>query len=268
MRKDFREIYEAVHDMGFLIQIFSNGSLIDKETVKWLKMRPPRAVRFTLYGVCDETYGKVCGAEDGFSRVKNSIEILKNVGIPLYLCATITKENECELEEMYRFAADQGLPLIHTAELVNPVRGATSDAKCHQVEYRIPPPEVIRSIREQNNGKYPRKPCKNYFQFCGNYRMGFWITWNGMLQLCAFLTEPAVTVRDGDFMENWQQLQKKLDDLRQPEECNNCRYERYCQRCPGLLYAENGGCDRVSEEFCRKAQYRYLLLEKEISEDD
>lgn len=268
VRKDFRKIYEAIHDMGFLIQIFSNGSLLDEETAEWLKRRPPRAVRFTLYGACDETYRKVCGAEDGFSRVKKSIEILKAVGIPLYLCATVTRENEHELGEMYRFAAEQGVPMIHTADLINPVRGATADAKSHQAERRLPPPEVIRSIRKQEKGKYPRKPCRDFLQLCGNYRTGFWITWNGMLQLCAFLTEPSVDVRDTDFMESWQQLQEKVDELRQPEECGNCRYERYCERCPGLLYAENGGCGRISREFCKKAEFRYLLFEKEISEED
>ena len=58
-RPDFRQIYEAFHDMGFMIQIFSNGSLIREDTMEWLSRRPPAAMRFTLYGRCNGTYEKV-----------------------------------------------------------------------------------------------------------------------------------------------------------------------------------------------------------------
>lgn len=268
VRPDFREIYEAVHDMGFLIQIFSNGSLITEENIRWLQARPPQTMRFTLYGASDETYEKVCGISHGFSRVQRSIEMLHQAGIPLYLVATITRENQQELERMYRLAAKYRLPMIHTSSLINPVRGATAEAKRHQVDYLIPSDEEIRRIRQQNKGKFPRKPCKDFLEVCGNYRKGFWITWNGRLQLCAFLEEPSVALRPESFVECWNQLLEKVELLKQPEECASCQYERYCERCPGLLYAENGGCNMISPEFCERARYNYLLYGKPMEETE
>ena len=264
VRGDFREIYEAVHDMGFLIQIFSNGYLLDEEKISWLIKRPPRVMRFTLYGASDESYQKVCGIPDGFTKVKRSVELLREAGIPLYLAATITKENENDLDEIYRYAAQNRLPIIHTSSLINPVRGASADAKGHEIERRLPSPEIIREIRAQSRGRYPRKPCTEFLKVCGNYRTGFCLTWNGMLQLCAFLSEPAVPVQPGRFMECWSTLLDRLEILRQPEECAACKYERYCDRCPGVLYAENGACDRISEDYCRKAEYNYLLYGKPL----
>ena len=146
VRRDFREIYEAVHDMGFLIQIFSNGYLLDEEKISWLVKRPPRVMRFTLYGASDESYQSVCGIPDGFTRVKRSVELLREAGIPLYLAATVTKENEDDLEDIYRYAEQNRLPIIHTSSLINPVRGASADAKSHEIERQLPPTEVIRQI--------------------------------------------------------------------------------------------------------------------------
>lgn len=266
VRPDFREIYESVHDMGFLIQIFSNGSLIAEENIRWLKARPPQTMRFTLYGACDETYEKVCGIPHGFSRVKRSIAMLRQAGIPLYLVATVTRENQHELEEMYRFAAENNLPMIHTSSLIRPVRGASADAKSHQIDSLLPPAEVIRQIREQNKGKFPRKPCTDFLQVCGNYRKGFWLTWNGKLQLCAFLTEPSVFVEPERFTECWEQLLEKVEVLRQPKECAACKYEQYCERCPGVLYAECGGSSSISHEFCEKARFNYLLYREPLED--
>ena len=93
VRPDFREIYEAIHDMGFLIQIFSNGYLLTEETVEWLKKRPPHTMRFTLYGASDETYEKVCGIKQGFTRVKHSVELLKKAGIPVVCSGNCGFEN-------------------------------------------------------------------------------------------------------------------------------------------------------------------------------
>lgn len=261
IRSDFREIYEAAHDMGFLIQIFSNGYLIDEKTMLWLKERPPRAMRFTIYGASDETYERVCGIKDGFTKVKRAVELIKEYGIPLYLVTTVTKENERDLDDIYRFAAENHLPVTHTSELAGAVRGASADAGAHQVERKLPPDEIIRQIRKQGGGRYPRAARKSCLDVCGNYRRAFWITWNGKMQLCTFLSEPAVDVEAGAgaFMESWRKLLKELETLRDPEKCSSCRYERYCDRCPGILYAQSGDSAQAAEAYCRNAKFNYML---------
>ena len=266
VRPDFREIYEALHDMGFLIQIFSNGYMIDEETIGWLKRRPPRTMRFTLYGASDESYRKVCGVENGFTRVKHSVELLRQAQIPLYLVATFTKEHEHEFEAVYRFAAEYRLPIAHTTSLISPVRGAAADVEAHQIERILPPTEEIRKLRAHAGSRFPRKPVEDFLKVCGNYRCGYWMTWSGEMQLCAFLSEPSVPVRPGTFQESWERLLMELESLRQPQKCHSCAYERYCERCPGVLYAESGASDQTSERFCRQAEYNYLLYGKPLDE--
>ena len=63
---EFRRLYEALHEMGLLLILNTNGTLIDEETVGWLKDRAPSRVNVTLYGASRETYGRVCQNSDGF----------------------------------------------------------------------------------------------------------------------------------------------------------------------------------------------------------
>lgn len=86
------------------------------------------------------------------------------------------------------------------------------------------------------------------------------------MQLCAFLSKPSVPVRPGAFQESWERLLTELEKLRQPQKCQSCAYERYCERCPGVLYAESGASDQTSERFCRQAEYNYLLYGKPLDE--
>lgn len=265
VRKDFREIYEAVHDMGFLIQIFTNGYLLTEEIVEWLKKRPPKAMRFTLYGASNETYEKVCGIKNGFTRVKHSVELLKKAAIPLYIVSTITKDNEKEADDIYRFAMENRLPITHTTSLINPVRGASADPKEHQLKAELPSTDIIRQIRERGS-KYPRKKHDNFLDVCSNYRCGCWITWNRQMQLCTFLTEPAVEVRPGTYMESWNKLLGKLSSLKEPKECASCKYEAYCDRCPGILYAEAGKNGKVVKSYCDKAEFNYMIYGKPLDD--
>lgn len=56
LRKDFRQIYTELKKLGLLISINTNATLIDEETVEWLKKDPPMKVNVTLYGGGNETY--------------------------------------------------------------------------------------------------------------------------------------------------------------------------------------------------------------------
>ena len=48
MRPDFRQIMQGLHRMGFVLSINSNGTMINEETVEWLKETPPVRINITL----------------------------------------------------------------------------------------------------------------------------------------------------------------------------------------------------------------------------
>ena len=96
----FRELYEALRAMGFVISINTNATLINEETVAWLKENPPQRVNITLYGSSDETYARLCGHPTGHTVVTHAIDLLREAGILVKLNCSVTPDNVCDLEEI------------------------------------------------------------------------------------------------------------------------------------------------------------------------
>ena len=261
-RPHFRELYEELTKMGFLIQILSNGYLIDESVIEWLKENPPYILRFTLYGMSNQTYEKVCGIRDGFDRVMRAIDLVEAAGIPLYLVSTVVKENEQDLPEMYAFARERNIVFQHSISVVSPVRGAESDAAAHRINI------TERDKSEWGEVKKRKRLFAEYhapFDVCGSYRRAFWVTWNGNMQLCAFMEYPTVSlIGITDLTAAWDKLLSELDRIKFPEKCGKCKYEAFCQKCPGMLAAECGSPEKTSDAFCAKAKKLYEIYSEEL----
>ena len=256
-RPGFKELYLALSEMGFLIQILSNGYLIDERVMEWLREIPPYAMRFTLYGASNETYERVCGAKDGFDRVSHAVDLIKDAEIPFYLVSTIVKENVHELAEMQKFANKKNVEFRATLSIVKAVRGATQDAEAHRLDILTGYTETVEQMKQSGASRLFGH-IKNPLDVCGSYRKSFWLTWNGNLQLCSFMEQPAVSLMNGNkFYEAWKLLLNQLEQIHMPKKCNDCKYEGFCSRCPGALAAECGDCSSVNDEFCSNAKRLY-----------
>lgn len=258
---EFWELYSELNKMGFLITLLSNGSLINEDVIdKFREYGMPYSVKMTLYGASNETYFRTCGVKDGFSRIEKAIDLLLREKVPCRLTATIVKENSCDLQKMYDFARDKKIPLQHTVSVLKSSRGSEKDIVSSRIDFTDFSNEITLEDLEKN--KYP--DIKSPFAWCGSYKKSMWITWNGNVQMCSFLTKPAVNF-SGDLKADWNLLLKKCSELKSPLECEACLWKSFCQRCPGALCAESGDGEKISPDFCHTAQ-RLFDLHKKLKE--
>lgn len=256
-RPHFRELYEELSRMGFLIHILTNGYLIDEDVMKWLAKSPPYAIRISLYGASNDTYKAVCGVDDGFDRVKKAIGLIKEAGIPLHLVSTLIKENFNDADAIARFAFENKLALQPTVTVVDAVRGADADVKAHRIDLTNPTDEQRASVGRVER-LYPER--KGLFDRCSAYKRSFWLTWNGMMTMCSFMETPSVSVKDTSLGNAWDKLCDALDELKEASKCTNCKYEGFCRRCPGILAAQCGSPNKPTNEFCETAKRLYELF--------
>ncbi len=252
---DFWKIYSELNQMGFWITILSNGYLINEETMsKFRTYGMPHAVKLTLYGASDETYRKVCGVSDGFTRISTAIDLLQTDGVPTTMTATIVRENVDDLQKMYAFAAEKKIPFQHSISVLKSSRGAVNSAETSRFGIVDYSDDLTLEALEKNRYKYTQSP----FSMCASYRKSLFVTWNGSLQLCSFLTEPSVRYT-GDLTENFNALYKQLSEMKNPQECAECKWKDFCQRCPGILCAESGHPEKIDSDFCDTAKQLNLL---------
>lgn len=258
----FWRIYSELNKMGFLITILSNGSLIDEDAIeKFREYGMPYRMKLTVYGASDETYLRTCGSADGFTRVSKAIDLLKKAEVPLILTSTIVRENAADLQAIYAFAREKGLPMQHTISVVNSSRGSVNSIASSRFALSDFPEEL--TLEELERSKFP--PLKSPFAWCASYRTSLWITWNGHLQLCAFMNKP-YTSWSGNLKNDYKFLHEKLEKIKSPAECGDCKWKEFCQRCPGTLCAESSDPEKVSESLCDMAKKLYEIYTRKKGE--
>ncbi len=254
----FWEIYSELNQMGFWITILSNGSLIDEEAMGNFRMYGmPYAVKLTLYGTSDETYKKVCGSSDGFTRISNAIDLLKDNGVPTLMTATIVKENADDMQDMYRFAREKKVPFQHSISVLKSSRGSINSAETSRLGLVDYSDEMTLEDLEKNRNFISELP----FSMCASYRKSLFITWNGRFQMCSFMNQPNV-IYSGNVSETFNDLYSLLAQLKNPSECSACEWKEFCQKCPGILCAESGHPEKIDLSFCDTAKQLKLLYEQ------
>ena len=248
MHPEFETIWKELSQMGFFITLQTNASLIQGKMARLLEEYPPRGVKITLYGSNDEVYEQVCQVKEGFTRVDQGIRNLAEMKIPVQLISTVIRQNEEDVKKMAFYAYLHKLPWMATGGVKASVRNPDSQAREVRVQEKLD--EQKRAEIQYRLEKAPvnieRKPCT----YCKDYRLGYWVTWNGEMRFCSFMNEPNIPIRDQAFLKSWQELIAYEEALEWPKECKTCEAQKACVKCAGTLATECGSPHQVTEEFC------------------
>lgn len=262
LHPEFRKIYSELNKMGFLISIMSNGSMIDEEMIEFFREHGmPFMIKLTLYGASDETYKKVCGSSDGFTRITKAIDLLKDAGVPLKMTSTIVRENAEDLQKIYAFANEKGIPMQHTVSVTKSSRGSVNTIEKSRFALSDFPDEL--TLEELEKSKIP--PLETPFAWCASYGSSLWMTWHGHVQMCSFMNIPEV-VYSGNLASDYVDLYIKINEIRNPAECGECEWQEFCQRCPGILCSESGHPEKTDAGLCDMAKKLHRLYIKRKGE--
>lgn len=265
LHPDFREIMEGLHRMGLLITVNSNGTLIDENTVAWLKNAPPMRFNISLYGTSDATYDRLCGNPKGFTQVKRAIKLLRDAGISVKLNCSLTPYNALELPEMVKFAKDNGLVVQVATYMFPPVR---KDGEMTGKNDRFTPAEAAFYMAYADyltlgKGKFlsqnapalpdPDMACADLGDGirCRAGRCSFWVTWQGDLTPCGmFPCQGSPNVFQMPFGDAWEAVKAYTESIRLPGKCAACPTKNTCRACGAMVITESGCFDRVPQYRC------------------
>ncbi len=266
LRQDFKTIYEKIAKMGFQVILYTNGTLIDENTAKWLGKIPPATIEITLYGASPETYDKVCGNAQAFLDVINAIDYLLAEGVNVKLKTTVTRNNKEDYPALMEFANKRHLPLDIVDYLI-PARSAANTASSN----RLSPAELLDyRLSIQGNGSTKSEMAqidldlindlnvnvqKEIFAFsCNAGSCNFWITWDGRMTPCGFLEELAALPLKVGLDSAWSDICDLCKEVPVCEECKTCNARPFCEVCPAKLKAETGFYDQPADYLCKFAK--------------
>ncbi|HDL63869.1 MAG TPA: radical SAM protein [Proteobacteria bacterium] len=268
IREDFRSIYLYAIQKGFLITIFTNGTLIDREMADFLADYPPYMIDITIFGATEDVYERVSGVKGSFRRCREAIKLLKERSIPFGLKSVISTINHKEIRGMKTFAEGMGKELRFDALICSELNGSHNGIK-----YRLSPQEII-----QLDYKDPEKwqewlsfDCRQWgpvqsdrLYKCGGGLYSFHVSSAGQLGLCVLDTNFRYDLIKGSFQEGWEQfipwVRKKIGQKN--IECSNCEIRAICSICPAWSTLETGSPENKVEFLCQIAHLRATLLKK------
>ncbi len=263
----FRQILEGLHKMGFLITVNSNGTMIDEDTVAWLKTCPPVRINISLYGASDETYARLCGNPKGFTQVTGAIRLLKEAGISVKLNCSLTPHNAGDLEEIAAFAKENGLVLQVATYMFPPVRrdegmtGKNDRFSPEEAAYYMAYADYLtlgaeRFLAEEGSFPVPADPEEHCGESgdgvrCRAGRCSFWITWQGNMTPCGmFPVDGSPNVFTVPFQTAWEQVKKDTAAIRLPAECAVCSAKDTCRACAAMVITESGCFQKLPRYRC------------------
>jgi radical SAM protein with 4Fe4S-binding SPASM domain len=277
-RRDFLEIYTEAKKRGFLITLFTNGTLITPRIADHLAEWRPFVIEITLYGATRETYEALTQRPGSYARCMNGIRLLLERNLPLKLKTVPTTINKHEIYEMKRLAEEE----FHVEFKFDPLVNPRIDCSQNPLAVRLSPEEVVsldyydpRRMeeykklleRERAASAAPNRD-ENHRYFCGGGISGCAIDPNGTMSICVISHQQGYNIRSGSFREGWE---GRLHDIRKQERkrhtiCHRCQIRSICGMCPANGELENGDPESPVDFLCQVAHLRAFALGWDIAE--
>lgn len=282
----FKELYLALHQMGLLLSINTNGTLIDDATLAWLKTSAPARLNITLYGASAASYEKVCGNPKGYERAKSAILRCKEVGIPVVINASMIPENAGDLEAIIAFGKEQRINTRVAAYMFPPVKreGEPEDSRFTPEEsaeitmrrFRLQanPDEYLSSLRRQIKSVQEAETeesnwgTREEYMRCRAGRSSFWVSWDGTMTACGMTAFPVqMNPFQTPFRDCWHKLNEKVCGTTVLQECAHCERREICKPCVAMLNAESGDPNRKAPYLCRMSECILEQMRQELQEE-
>ncbi|MDA2925089.1 radical SAM protein, partial [Acidobacteria bacterium AH-259-L09] len=102
-RRDFLDIYTYAKRKGFLLSIFTNGTLITPKIADHLKAYPPSMIEISLHGLTRESFDQITLRSGSWGRCLEGIRLILERDLPLTLKTVGMSINRDEILKIKEF---------------------------------------------------------------------------------------------------------------------------------------------------------------------
>ena len=279
----FKELYLGLKQLGFILSINTNGTLIDEEWADFFAAHKPRRINITLYGVNETTYANLCHYPGGFEKVTRAIRLLRERKIDVKIGGSLAKSNREDLLPLLSLGKELDAPVRVDTYMMPAARERTQP---FAMQSRLDPEQAaaarVEALREemglelwpqyvqqsiQRARQTPEGPAEPGRMTCMAGSCSFTINWQGEMRPCVILSSPSVPVFSLGFSAAWEKIVQECDTIRISPQCSVCSLRHLCRTCAASALLEEGRYDAVPRYMCRYAAETLRLLQQEDLEN-
>ncbi len=139
MHPQFFEIYESAYRKGFLLQLYTNGTLFTRAIVERLAQMPPFTIDVSVHTVNEARFDWFTQVPGSFRAFLRGLELMRQSTLPLTFKTKIMNWNQDELADIQAFVESFGQTFGYTSSLSPRLNG-----DCSSLDHRIPPDDLAK----------------------------------------------------------------------------------------------------------------------------
>lgn len=214
-RNDFLEIYGYAKQKGFLVTVFTNGTLLTEKIADYWVQEPPSMIEISFHGLTKESFDRITQGPGSYERCLRGIRLILERNLPLTLKTTgmtINRDEVLAIKEyiarmsngrrdkvQYKFGSDIR-PRLDGSEDVYHYQLPAEEI--HAIEQGDPEFRAERLRQDRRRDTMPRQGQP----LCGGGWHKFHIDAYGRLQLCSNNRRQSYDLRHGSFLEGFYKI--------------------------------------------------------------
>lgn len=239
MHPHFFEIYETAYRKGFLLQLYTNGTLFSKAIIERLRHMPPFTIDISCHSVTEESFDWFTQVSGSFHVFIRGLEMLRDSGLPLTLKTKAMNWNRDQMPAIKKFVESFGQEFGFTTSLSPRLNGDLSS-----LTYRVAPDDVAaldgdQSATDVDEGRCGISadlfaPTTDRLYRCGCGTNTIHINAWGELGTCTLQYERRVSLREHSLMDAIEILFQEIRGMRYESEspCRTCEVHTFCDKKP------------------------------------
>jgi len=211
-RRDFLDIYACTKQKGFLVTVFTNGTLLTEKIADYWVQYPPSMIEISFHGLTEQSFERITQGPGSYERCLEGIRLILRRRLPLTLKTTGMTLNRNEVVRIKEYVAALGCEYSSKVQYkfgsdIRPRLDGSEDVYEHQ----LPEQDVI-AIEQADlefraeRGRQNRQVIERVQQgrsLCGGGQHKFHIDAYGQLQLCSNNRRRSYDLRHGSFQEGF-----------------------------------------------------------------
>lgn len=275
LRPDFEEIYLHAKRLGFILTVFTNGTMVTPEIADLFAKARPHLIEITLDGATAETFEAVTDVRGSFGQCMRGIRLLKERNLPLLVKTVFLTLNIHEQKAIQDMAVELGLKHRYDSTIWPRLDG-TESPYCFRLNVEetlamdLADPQRTEAWFE-NAEKFAGIPVRSHLVFtCGSGFRSFHVNCAGEMSLCMMVRKPSFNLLEVPFQEAWEnlgemrQLKRKLGT-----ECESCSANDLCSQCAGWSRLTHGDLETPNAFVCKLGKLRmqkFGILQESVME--
>lgn len=261
LRNDILDLIKIARGLGYSVILFTNASLLNEEMIKKLADYYVSLVSCTIFFMNNEIHDYFTKTKGSLRKTIENIRCLKKYGINVEVKTIISNINFLEWKAIKNFCESEGFlfAIDHDIFIQN-------DKNKSPADFRITPTQFMMECKAYDTlREFEPKHHDCEELACSAIKNGLFINSYGKVYPCPKFLYEIGDINKEKLINVWEKNNKfeKIQDIKWKElpECKSCEVEKYCTRCPGTAFLEQGSEYSCSLMSLEKAKIRKFVYE-------